>query len=134
MLVVGKSHPRAPCVIHTTSYYSVLVARSDHGGLSDGYMHIFSKLLAEFLIPNVDSKSAAGVDWFVECVEVSVNLGLGYCCVVSHHVVIDVADADPVEALVGFLEFDELPLVERGGPNVDGNATCVDIFDPVFVQ
>ena len=112
----------------------MLSARSDHGGLGDGYMRVFSHLLAYFLLPDVDGESAAGVNGFVECVEVSVNLGLGDFRLVSHVVVIDIADGDPAEALVGVLECVEHPFIERVGPDVDGDETCVDILVPVDVQ
>ena len=134
MLVVRKPHPHTPTVIHANGCYSVLSDRSDHGGLGDGYMRVFGHILAEFLLPTVDGESAAGVNGFVECVEVRVDLSLGDCCVFSHNVVIYVADGDPVEDLVGFLECGEHPFVERGRPNVDSNVTCVDIIGPVEVQ
>ena len=97
-------------------------------------MHVFSHILAELLLPDVDSESAAGIDGFFEFVEVSVDLGLGDCLVVAHDIVIDVADGDPVEALVRVLECSEHPFIKRGGPDVDGNTTCVDILVPVEVQ
>ena len=122
------------CVIHATVCYNLLGAFSDHGGLGDGYMRIFSHLLAEFLLPNVNCESPSGVNWFVECVEVDVNLGLRDFCVFAHAVVIDVVDGDPVEALVRVPECGEHLFVERGGPNIDGDATCVDILGPVDVQ
>ena len=112
----------------------MLGARSDHGGLSDGDMRIFSHLLEEFFLPNVNGESAAGVDWFVECVEVSLELGLGDCRVVAHDVVIDVADGDTVEALIGVLKCGKHPFFERGGFDVDGDATCVDILGTVDIQ
>ena len=67
-------------------------------------MRVFGYLLAEFLLPDVDGESVAGVDGFFECVEVSADLGLGDCRVVSHDIVIDAADGDPVEALDGVLK------------------------------
>ena len=56
------------------------------------------------MLPNVNGESAAGVDWFVECVKVGVEIGLGDFCAVAHDVVIDVTDGDPVETLVGVLD------------------------------
>ena len=96
-------------------------------------MRIFVHLLSELLVSDVDGESAAGVDVFVECIEVSVNLGLVYFRVVPHDVVIDVADGDPVEDLAGVLECGEHPFIESSGLNVDGDATCVDILGPVDV-
>ena len=52
-------------------------------------------LLTEFLLANVNGKSSYGVDWFVEFVNVVVDLGLGNFCVVAHNVVIDVTYDDP---------------------------------------
>ena len=90
--------------------------------------------MAEFLIPDVDGESAAGADWIVEGVEVSIKIGLRDRRVVAHDVVLDVADSEPVEALVGFLEYGNNPFVKRGGTNVDGNATGVDILGSVDVH
>ena len=134
MLVVGKPHPHTTCVIHATGCYRVLGVCSDNGGLSDWHMRIFSHLLAEFLLPNVNGESVAGVDWFVECVKVGVDIGLGYCYVVTHEVVIDVVDGEPVETLIGLLECNEQPFVKCGGPYADFDATCVDILGPVDIQ
>ena len=97
-------------------------------------MCVFSHLLAEFLFPDVDGESADVINWFVECVEVSVDLGLGDFQVVSHDVVIDVAYGDSVDALVLVLECGEHPFIERGDPEVDGDATCVNTLGPVDVQ
>ena len=105
-----------------------------HGGLGGCYMCIFSHILAELLPANVNDGSTAGVDWFVEYVKVGVNLGLGDFCVVSHDVVIDVADGEPVDTLGGVLECGEHPFFERGGPDVDCDATFVYILGPVDIQ
>ena len=96
LLVVGKPHPNAPCIIHATGLYGMPDTCSDHGGLGDWYMCIFRHLLEEFLFSNVNGEGLAGVDWFVEFVKVVVDLGLVDCCMVAHDVVIDVADGDPV--------------------------------------
>ena len=103
-MVVGKPHPNAPCVIHTTGRYGVLCACSDHGGLSDWYMCIFLHILEEFLFANVNGESSSGVNWFIGFVNVGIDLGLGDCCVVAHEVVIDVADGDPVYPFVGVIQ------------------------------
>ena len=95
-MVVGKPHPNTLCIIHTTGRYSVLGACSYHGALGDWYMCIFRHILSKFLFLNVNGESLSGIDWFVEFVEVVVDLGLGDCCVISHDVVIDVADGGPV--------------------------------------
>ena len=71
-------------------------ACSDHGGLGDWYICIFRHILADFLFSNVNRESSACIDWFVEFVEVVVDLGLGDFCVISYDLVIDVADGDPV--------------------------------------
>ena len=112
----------------------MLVACSDYGGLGDWYMCIFRHLLAEFLFSNVNGESLAGIDWFVEFVEVVVDLGLGDCCVISHDIVIDFADGEPFYSLVGVFECSEHPFIERGGSNVDCNAPCVDVLGPVDIQ
>ena len=52
--------------------------------------------MAEFLFSDVNGESLAGVYWFVEFVEVVVDLGLVDFCVISHDVVIDVVYGDPV--------------------------------------
>ena len=54
----------------------MLGAHNYHGGLGDGNMRIFSHLLSEFLLQNVDGERVAGVNWFVKSVEVSDDLGL----------------------------------------------------------
>ena len=36
LLVVGKPHPTAPCIIHATGRYGVLGTCVNHGGLDDG--------------------------------------------------------------------------------------------------
>ena len=41
------------------------------------------------MLTNVDRESAPGVDLFVECVKVSVDLCLGDCRLVVHDLVID---------------------------------------------
>ena len=82
----------------------MLGACSNHGGLGDVYMRIFSHLLADLLLPNVNGESAAGIDWFVECVKVGVDLGLGDFRVVAHDVVIDIAGGDPVETFARVLK------------------------------
>ena len=104
LLVIGKPHPHAPCVIHANGHYGVFSTHSDYGGLGDGYMHILGHLLAELLLQDVDNKSASGVDGFIKGVNVSVDLGLGDFCVVAHDVVVDYADGNPVEALDGVLK------------------------------
>ena len=95
-LVVGKPHPNPPCIIHATGRYIVLGSGSYHGGLGDWYMCIFRHLLVEFLFSNINGESSAGINWFVEFVEIFVNLRLGDCCIFSHDIVIDAADGDPV--------------------------------------
>ena len=83
---------------------------------------------------DVNGESLAGIDWFVEFVEVVVDLGLGDCCVISHDIVIDFADGEPFYSLVGVFECSEHPFIERGGSNVDCNAPCVDVLGPVDIQ
>ena len=59
---------------------------------------------------------------------------MGGCCAVAHDVVIDVADGDPVETLVGVLKCSEQPFVESGGSDVDCDTPCVDVLGPVDIQ
>ena len=112
----------------------MLGACSDHVGLGDWYMCIFRHLLEEFFLFNVKGESSAGVDWFIEFVKVGVDLGLVDCCVVSHDIVIDIADGDPIETLIGVLECSEHPFVEHGGSDVGCDAPCVDVLGPVDMQ
>ena len=134
LLVVGNMHPPAPHVIYATVRYGMLGTCSDYGSLGDGYLRVLSHILAEFLLADVDGDIAAGIDGLVEGVEVGIDLGLQYCCLVFHEVVTDVADGDPVEALVGVLKCDKKSFVKRGGTNVDGDAAGEDTILPVEVQ
>ena len=127
-------HPPAPHVIYATVRYGMLGTCSDYGSLGDGYLRVLSHILAEFLLADVDGDIAAGIDGLVEGVEVGIDLGLQYCCLVFHEVVTDVADGDPVEALVGVLKCDKKSFVKRGGTNVDGDAAGEDTILPVEVQ
>ena len=121
-------------IIHATGCYGVLGTHSDHGGLGDGYICVLVHLLEEFLLTDTNGKSAAGIDGLIGGVEVSVDLGLRDCHVVVHDVVVDVADDDPVEDLIGVLECGNHPFVEYGGTNVGSNAAGVDILGPVDIQ
>ena len=59
---------------------------------------------------------------------------MGNCFVITHDVVIYVADGDPVETLIGVFECSEHSFVKRAGSDVDFDVPCVDVLGPVDIQ
>ena len=103
----------------------MLRSGGDHSGLVDWYVGIAGSLLAELLLACVDRQRPAWVDALVEALQIVVDFLLGNLGKTIHDVVVEIANFNIVEALVGVVEFGDDEWLKSRCSNVDNDSLGV---------